>query len=164
MASRPESIPAAVIAALVVAEQRLATAESLTGGLIGATLTAVPGASKAYLGGLITYATELKAKLGGVPAAVLAEHGPVSPVTASAMALGVQSATGADWAVAVTGVAGPDPQDGHAPGEVWVGLANPQSDATTHRLDLAGSREEIRRQTVTAALWLVLDAIHADVS
>jgi nicotinamide-nucleotide amidase len=159
MAMSPDLTAAAVIDALTANRQSLATAESLTGGLIGAELTSVPGASKAYLGGLITYATELKHVLAGVPTAVLAEYGPVSPATATAMALGVQAATGADWAVAVTGVAGPDPQDGHAPGEVWVGLANPKAEATAHRLELVGSRDEIRAQTVAATFSMLLDLL-----
>jgi nicotinamide-nucleotide amidase len=148
----PEPIAVEVVALLVATGQTLATAESLTGGLIGATITAVPGASKAYLGGLITYATELKAGLAGVAADVLAQFGPVSPQTAEAMAAGVRQVTGADWAIAVTGVAGPDPQDGHQPGEVWLGLAGPGGVRSVSRMDLAGSRDQIRSATVSAAL------------
>lgn len=148
----PEPIAVEVVALLVATGQTLATAESLTGGLIGATITAVPGASKAYLGGLITYATELKAGLAGVAADVLAQFGPVSPQTAEAMAAGVRQVTAADWAIAVTGVAGPDPQDGHQPGEVWLGLAGPGGVRSVSRMDLAGSRDQIRSATVSAAL------------
>lgn len=148
----PEPIAVEVVALLVATGQTLATAESLTGGLIGATITAVPGASKAYLGGLITYATELKAGLAGVPADVLEQFGPVSPQTAEAMAAGVRQVTGADWAITVTGVAGPDPQDGHQPGEVWLGLSGPGGVRSVSRMDLTGSRDQIRSATVSAAL------------
>lgn len=149
----------AVVRALVERGQTLATAESLTGGLIGATITAVPGASAVYLGGLITYATDLKARLGGVPADVLAAAGPVSAQTAAAMASGVRQVTGADWGVAATGVAGPDPQDGHAPGEVWLGLARPSGAVHATRLDATGDRQSIRTAAVAAALILLEDAL-----
>ena len=155
----PEPIAVQVVSLLATTGQTLATAESLTGGLIGATITAVPGASKAYLGGLITYATELKAGLAAVSADVLAQFGPVSPQTAEAMAAGVQQVTGADWAIAVTGVAGPDPQDGHQPGEVWLGLSGPAGVRSVSRMDLTGSRDQIRSATVSAALAELVKAL-----
>jgi nicotinamide-nucleotide amidase len=157
----PDPIAAQVVAALVASGQRLATAESLTGGLIGATITAVPGASQAYVGGLITYATQLKATVAGVPHDVLAIHGPVSEQTAVAMAAGARRVTGADWAVSVTGVAGPDSQDGHLPGEVWIGLADPDGGCAASRIDLKGSRDEIRAGTVAAALVGLLSRLQA---
>lgn len=157
----PEPLAIALVAALTGARQRFATAESLTGGLIGAAVTAVPGASAVYCGGVISYATELKATLAGVPNVVLAEWGPVAEATASAMAAGVRARTGADWAIAVTGVAGPDPQDGHQPGEVWIGIARPDGSAMASRIDLAGSRDEIRARTVNAALRQLLDQVEA---
>jgi nicotinamide-nucleotide amidase len=159
--TKPDPIAQAVVLALVNSGQHLATVESLTGGLIGATLTSVPGASQAYLGGLITYATELKHRLALVPSELLAEVGPISGRTAAAMALGAQSVTGADWALAVTGAAGPDPQDGHAPGEVWVGLGTPAGEPVIQRLQLGGSREQIRAQTVAAALAMLLAALNS---
>jgi nicotinamide-nucleotide amidase len=149
----------AVVRALTERGQTLATAESLTGGLIGAAITAVPGASAVYLGGLITYATDLKARLGGVPADLLAAAGPVSAQTAAAMASGAREATGADWAVAATGVAGPDPQDGHPPGEVWLGLSGPDGIVRTVHLDLTGGRAAVRAGTVVAALSQLADAV-----
>lgn len=157
---RPD--PAArVVAALVARGELLATAESLTGGLLGAAITAVPGASAAYLGGVVAYATAMKHRLAGVDAALLAEAGPVSERTAIALADGVRAATGADWAAATTGVAGPDPQDGHQPGEVWVGLATPSSPSIAVRYDFAGDRRAVRNATVAAALELLADAIGA---
>lgn len=159
---RPELIAEQVLAALTAAGQSLVTAESLTGGLIGARLTAVPGASRAYLGGLITYATQAKSGLAGVSPELLKEYGAVSPQSAVAMAEGVQRLIGADWAVAVTGVAGPDPQEGHQPGEVWIGLVGPKLAPTAIRGDFRGDREQIREATVDAALGAVFSAIDSE--
>lgn len=159
--SVPDPRPVAVVKALAGRGQTLATAESLTGGLIGATVTTVPGSSAVYLGGLITYATDLKASLGGVPGDVLEAHGPVSPETAAAMAAGVRQLTGADWALAATGVAGPDPQDGRAPGEVWLGLAGPDGESHVRRYDFTGDRTAIREHTVRAALDMLAAALGA---
>src|SRR6201996_8589327 len=89
----------------------VATAESLTGGLVAAALTDVPGASAAFRGGVIAYATELKAEILGVDAVMLRRHGAVSPPVASAMARGVRARLGATYGVATTGVAGPHPSD-----------------------------------------------------
>lgn len=114
-----------LVAALRAKGQTVAFCESLTAGLASAMLADVPGASAVLRGGLVTYATDLKSELAGVPEKVLEEHGPVSEETAAAMALGARARCGADWAVALTGVAGPDPQDGHPVGEVWLGIAGP---------------------------------------
>ena len=157
--------PAAlVVAALTARGELLATAESLTGGLLGAAITAVPGASAAYLGGVVAYATAMKHSLAGVDAALLAEAGPVSERTAIALADGARAVTGADWAVATTGVAGPEPQDGHQPGEVWVGLAGPSLASWAVRCDFTGDRRAVREATVTAALELLAGAIAASKS
>jgi nicotinamide-nucleotide amidase len=158
---RPD--PAAeVVAALTARGQLLATAESLTGGLLGAAITAVPGASAAYVGGVVAYATPMKQRLAGVDAELLATQGPVSERTAMALAAGVRDATGADWAVATTGVAGPTSQDGHEPGEVWVGIVGPGVAARAVRHDFAGDRAEVRAATVQAALALLAGALAAD--
>lgn len=150
-----DPLAASAIAALVARGETLATAESLTGGLIGAALTTVPGSSAAYRGGLVTYATDLKHSLAGVPFDVLRRYGVISPETATAMASGVRAATGSDWGLAATGVAGPDPQEGHQPGEVWIGLAGPGFPATASRVDLDGDRDLVRTRAVSAALaWL----------
>lgn len=156
-----------VVHALTATNQTIASCESLTAGLLAATLAEVPGASAVLLGGLITYATELKHTLAGVPSELLAEHGPVSPQTAIAMASGTQQRCGSDWAVALTGVAGPTAQDGHPVGEVWIGIARP--DQTTSAVLAAelipeksqagllhGRRDEIRRNAVSAALALII--------
>jgi nicotinamide-nucleotide amidase len=140
--------------------ETLATAESLTGGLIGSLITEVPGASANYVGGAITYATELKSALAGVPDAVLCTDGAVAENTARAMATGIATRCGADWGLAVTGVAGPEPQDGHPVGEVHVAVACPGSGVVRHRhLKLTGDRGTIRVLTAHAALQLLADAL-----
>ncbi|NLP38651.1 MAG: CinA family protein [Corynebacterium pollutisoli] len=125
----------------------VAFCESLTAGLAAATLADTPGASAVLRGGLITYATDLKYSLAGVPEGA----DPVDGDTAVAMARGARERCGADWGVALTGVAGPDPQDGHAVGEVWLGFAGPGG-VDKQRLQLSGDRREIREQAVNAAL------------
>jgi nicotinamide-nucleotide amidase len=150
---------AAVIAALQRRQLTLATAESLTGGMIGSLLTEVPGASTVYRGGVIAYATSLKASLAGVQAATLAAFGPVASQTAAEMALGTASACGADWGLAVTGVAGPDPQDGHPVGQVFVAVTGPARTPTVVELSLVGTRDEIRRQTAERALAALREAL-----
>lgn len=152
----PETTAAQLVAGLQSRGQTVATAESLTGGLIGATITAIPGASQVYLGGAVVYATALKHVLAGVSEDILQSAGAVSPQTAIALAEGIQARTGADWAIAVTGVAGPDPQEGHQPGTVWLGLVGPGHPASATLLELSGSREQIRVQTVDAAMSRLL--------
>jgi nicotinamide-nucleotide amidase len=150
----------AVLAELRRSSQTLATAESLTGGLIGELLTTVPGASASYVGGVISYATRLKETLAGVPAATLEELGPVAARTAQEMAAGVADRCSADWGLAVTGVAGPEPQDGHPVGQVFVGLAYPAGAwSSVRELRLSGSRAEIRAQTAVSALALLTEAL-----
>jgi nicotinamide-nucleotide amidase len=114
-----------LISALRERGQTVAVAESLTGGLICAALIEVSGASAAVRGGVVAYATELKHRLLDVDAGLLARNGPVDPDVAAQMALGVRERLGADWGLATTGVAGPDPQDGVEPGRVYVGIAGP---------------------------------------
>ena len=131
--------------------QTLATAESVTGGLLSGAVTSVPGSSAAYVGGLVTYATELKQRLLDVPAEVIASEGVVSAGCAVAMARGAASGTGADWALATTGVVGPDLQEGKPAGTVFVGLVGPGVE-THRRLALDGDRQDVRAGTVVAAL------------
>ncbi len=150
----PDPLPVRVVGLLRDLGLSLATAESLTGGLLGATLTSVPGASAVFRGGIVAYATDLKERLLGVAGDVLREEGAVSRPTALAMAAGVRDATGADWALATTGVAGPDPQEGHPPGTVWLAVAGPQGSAA-RRCSFTGDREAIRDQSVAAALELL---------
>ncbi|PRY02632.1 CinA family protein [Allonocardiopsis opalescens] len=158
----PAEAEQAARAALAVLRRRsasLAVAESLTGGLIGAAVTAVPGASESFRGGIISYATELKAGLLGVDAALLARSGAVHPEVAVAMARGVRDRLAADFGLAVTGVAGPDPQDGRPVGTVFVGLAGPGGVTRMNGLDIVGDRAGIRAQTVVRALRFLHSAV-----
>ena len=157
-----------VVAALRQRSETVASAESLTGGLVGVSLTDVPGASAIYRGGLIVYATELKAEVAGVSAQTLATDGPVAASTAAQLARGAAAVCGADWGLATTGVAGPEPQDGHPVGQVFVAVAGPGSgDApradrdgvVVRELALSGDRSAIRDQTTRAVLQLLLDTL-----
>ncbi|MET0424479.1 MAG: CinA family protein [Actinoplanes sp.] len=139
---------------LVDRGETLATAESLTGGLVAATLVELPGVSAVFRGGFVVYATELKHALAGVPADLLAERGPVDPDVAVALATGARERCVADWGLATTGVAGPDPQDGKPVGLVYVAVAGPFG-ATVRELKLAGNRAVIRAESVTCALALL---------
>jgi len=121
----------------------LAVAESLTGGLVSARLVAVPGASAVLRGGVVAYATDLKESVLGVDGALLAERGAVDPAVARQMAQGVARVLGADVGLATTGVAGPDPQDGKAPGLVYVAVATPER-TEVRELRLDGDRATVR--------------------
>jgi len=141
--------------------ETLATAESLTGGLIGAALTDIPGVSAIYRGGVIVYATDLKTTLAGVPADQLAVDGPVHADTAVAMANGVRERLGATYGLATTGVAGPDPQDGIQAGTVYVAVAAP-GQTKVQRLALAGDRQAVRQGSVEAVLALAVELLEED--
>ena len=148
-----------IVARLTARGETVAVAESLTGGLLVAELIAVPGASLVVRGAVVAYATDLKHDLLGVESALLAERGPIDGEVARQMAEGVRTRLGsagqpATYGIATTGVAGPEPQEGHAPGEVWLGLAM-AAGSWAERLDLAGDRTAIRRATVEAALELL---------
>jgi nicotinamide-nucleotide amidase len=134
----------------------IAVAESLTGGLLAASLVAVPGASAVLLGGVVAYNTALKATLLGVDAGLLAEKGAVDPDVAIQMAVGVRERLAVDGraatiGIATTGVAGPDPQDGQPVGAVFLGLAI-ESRAFSVPLLLSGSRDDIRSAVVSESL------------
>ena len=147
--------------ALLARRQTLATAESCTGGLVGAALTGLPGSSAWYLGGVVAYANELKIRLLGVPAEILAANGAVSLETARAMAAGARAATGADFAVAITGIAGPSGGTPEKPvGLVFIGVAAPHGTAT-FKHHFSGSRAEIRQAATEAALRHLLEAVES---
>lgn len=139
----------------------VAVAESLTGGLIGAELTEMPGSSATFAGGVIAYATPLKHSLLGVPEGLLAAHGAVHPEVAAAMAKGVRERLGATYGLAVTGVAGPEPQDGHPVGTVHVAVADFGGAVATRTpgfpvpADGARARSLVRQMTVVHALDLL---------
>ena len=148
--------PAAELIALLAARQQsIAVAESLTGGLLAGALTDVPGASAVFRGGVVAYATELKAVLLGVDRALLAAQGAVSAEVAGAMAAGVRDRLGATVGAATTGVAGPDPAEGKPAGTVYI-AASAGQETRVRRLALSGSRAAIRAATVREALALVL--------
>ena len=140
-----------LVADMTVRRQTVATAESLTAGLVAATLAGVPGASVVLRGGLITYTVETKIELAGVAPELLDDVGPVAEPTARAMAVGAQQRCGATWGVGLTGVAGPEPHGGHPVGTVFIGLAGPV-DTDVVALQLDGTRWEIRLAAVHAAL------------
>jgi nicotinamide-nucleotide amidase len=153
--SAGDRLPEAVELVGLLAERGLTigTAESLTAGLLAAAITDVPGASRVFRGGVVSYATDLKRDLLGVDADLLARVGAVDPAVASAMAAGARTRLGVDLALATTGVAGPDGQDGQPPGTVWVALADARTcwslDAAT---DPLAGRRAVREATVRTAL------------
>jgi len=149
--------PADLLAALRARGETLAVAESLTGGLLAATIVDVPGASRVFRGGLVVYATELKATLAGVPADLLAERGPVDPDVAAHLARGARERCGASWGLSTTGVAGPEPQGGAPVGTVFVAVSGPVNQVRAPVLH--GSRTQIRAGAVAAALDLLASVL-----
>lgn len=135
----------------------LATAESCTGGGIGAALTAVPGSSAVYKGGIISYTNEVKEKLLGVPAEMLEAYGAVSEPVAQAMAVGARKALQTDIAVSVTGLAGPGGDEYSNPvGTVFIGYAD-AAKSYAKEYHFSGDREAVRQQALQMALCAVLD-------
>jgi len=135
----------------------LATAESCTGGGIGAALTAVPGSSAVFKGGIISYANEIKQNLLSVPADLLETKGAVSAPVAEAMAKGARKALLADIAVSVTGLAGPDGDDfGNSVGTVFIGYAD-EKQSLSREYHFTGDREDVRKSAIETALKLILE-------
>ena len=132
----------------------VAVAESLTGGLLGAELTAVPGSSLTFRGGVIAYVPDVKTSLLGVPADVLADIGAVSDTTAIAMATGVRRLLDSTYGLALTGVAGPEEQEGKPAGTVHAGVAGPRGERSVP-LHFDGDRPQIRRLATRAAIELL---------
>lgn len=154
------------------AEVTVATAESLTAGQIAATIATVPGASAVLRGGLIVYATELKHTLAGISADLLEHEGPVHPDVAAQLAAGAARVCGADIGVGVTGVAGPDNQDGHPVGEVYIAVWDARDGGTQVSLlddgwrswcggqdDRSDVRGAIRDHTTVQALVMLRQAV-----
>jgi nicotinamide-nucleotide amidase len=134
--------------------ETVATAESLTGGLVVAALTSVPGSSAVVRGGVVVYATPLKTDLAGVDATALAEHGPVHPLIAEQLAEGARIACRSSWGIGLTGVAGPDPQDGVEPGVVHLAVSG-SGGTTVHTIEIEGNRHQVRAGAVRAAFDLL---------
>ena len=153
---------AAALVALVTAQRRtIAVAESLTGGALASAIVDVPGASTVLRGGVVAYATDLKASVLGVDGDLLAREGAVHPLVAEQMAAGVARLADASVGLATTGVAGPDPQDGQPVGTVFVAV---QADgrSTVRRLALEGDRAAIRAAAVDRAIDLALEVLGED--
>jgi nicotinamide-nucleotide amidase len=159
----PAAAPDDVVAVLRRRGQTLAVAESLTGGELCSRLVGVPGVSAVLRGGVVAYATDLKGSLLGVDGDLLARHGAVHPEVAGAMARGAAARLGADWGVATTGVAGPQPQDGHPPGTVHVAVHGPDGPGACRVITLAldGDRAAVRTAAVAAALDLLVVLLSA---
>lgn len=137
----------------------LVTAESCTGGGIGAELTEVPGSSAVYKGGIISYTNDVKIAQLGVDSVVLEKCGAVSEEVARQMAIGARERLCADYAVSVTGLAGPDGDDfGNPVGTVYVGFSS-NREVTVRKYQFCGNRKEIRDQTIRVALELILSQI-----
>ncbi|WP_194814417.1 CinA family protein [Nocardia sp. XZ_19_385] len=132
-----------LVSALATRGQTIATAESLTAGLLSATIAGIPGASAVLRGGLIVYATELKHRLAGVSENLLTSQGAVAASTAEQLAVGARTRCDATWGCGLTGVAGPDSQDGHSVGTVFLGVSSPWHTEVI-RLQLSGDRWTIR--------------------
>jgi nicotinamide-nucleotide amidase len=171
VSSPATEVAAQVVRLLTVKGETLAVAESLTGGLVAADITASPGASKVFRGSVTAYATELKHQLLGVDATLLAERGAVDPQVAAQMAAGVRKALGADWGIATTGVAGPDPQDGKPVGTVFVAVDGPSAPTAGTSgggkvtvLRLNGDRAEIRMESARSVLALLLEGLASELT
>lgn len=143
-----------LVGALKSRGETVATAESLTAGLVTAVLTSVPGSSAVVRGGLVVYATPLKHELAGVDEDLLAEHGPVHPDVAAQLADGARLTCNATWGIGLTGVAGPDPQNGIEPGVVHIGVSGPSA-AEVRTIGLEGNRHQVRAAAVRTALDLL---------
>jgi nicotinamide-nucleotide amidase len=147
-----ESLPRAIGNSLVQRSWKVAVAESMTAGELGAELTSPAGSSAWFVGGILAYANEAKEALLGVPRATLARHGAVSEETCRAMLAGARTALSAEVACAVTGIAGPAGGSEEKPvGLVWVGVETPAG-AQVRKLDFPGGRKEVRRRATAATL------------
>jgi nicotinamide-nucleotide amidase len=143
-----------LVADLTIRRQSIATAESLTAGLLAATLAGVPGASEVLRGGLVTYTERTKIVLAGVAPQILEAVGPVAAPTARALAVGARQRCEATWGVGLTGVAGPEPHGGHDVGTVFMGVAGPGETGAIEvvELHLSGTRWDIRLSAVRESI------------
>jgi nicotinamide-nucleotide amidase len=146
---------------LLAAGATVAVAESLTGGLLGAALSRMPGSSATFRGSAVVYATDLKETLAGVPGPLLASAGAVSAETAGALAVGARERLGATYGIGVTGVAGPSEQEGQPVGTVHLAVSGP-GEPVVRSLRLPGDRDRVRLLTVTAALDLLRKQVAVD--
>jgi len=135
-------------------QSTLATAESITGGLLSGALTDIPGSSDVFLGGVVAYSVAAKSSLLGVDRELITRHGVVSAEVASAMAQGALDAFDSSWAIATTGVAGPGASEGVAPGTVWIAVTQRGGAPESQLLSLSGGRQEVRSETIARAFTL----------
>ena len=149
-----------LVAAAVAANITVATAESLTGGMVAATIVQVPGSSAMLQGGVIAYQNELKERLLGVSAELLLDKGAVDPEVACAMALGVCTAAGARVGISTTGVAGPEPHQGKEVGHVYIGVAL-DGEAQSYEYHFPGDREMIKTAATQEAISLLEQVVKA---
>ncbi|SDE40533.1 CinA family protein [Auraticoccus monumenti] len=147
-----------LVEALVEADADVATAESLTAGLVAATLAEVPGSSEVLLGGVVTYAVAAKHEVLGVPQDLLDAYGAISEECVRAMAEGARERFRADVGLATTGVAGPAGSEGHPPGYVWIAVSE-GGDVHTELLHLVGDRQQVRNDTVRHVMALAVRAL-----
>lgn len=154
-------LAAAAIGLLAARGLTVAVAESLTGGLVAAALTSVPGSSVVFRGGIVAYAADLKSQLLGVPSELVARYGTVHPEVAAAMARGVRERLGSSFGIATTGVAGPGPAEGKPAGTVFIAVDGPPGPAWSG-LTLAGDRAGVRDSSVHEVLSLLLMALREE--
>lgn len=152
------SVSERIVRHLTHVGETVACAESLTAGLVSATIADTPGASVVLRGGIVAYAADVKVALLGVPASVVADVGTVDPRVARSMAEGAKAGLGATWGIATTGVAGPGPAEGKPAGTVHVAVAGPAG-TVTRALRLNGTRDEVRRLAADAVLALALEVM-----
>jgi len=149
------------VSGLARAGQSVSVAESCTGGLVGGAITAVPGSSEVFWGGIISYDDAAKTQLLSVPATTLARCGAVSREVAEAMARGVRAISGATWGLSVTGIAGPGGGTPEKPvGTVWIAVYGPAGVA--RRYGFGGDRRQVREATVEAAMSLLTSCVCGD--
>ncbi|MBA4215984.1 MAG: CinA family protein [Proteobacteria bacterium] len=146
--------------ALIRRRESIGTAESCTGGLIAAACTGLPGSSAWFERGVVSYSNEAKSELLGVPTALIAQHGAVSAEVAEQMARGLLARAPIDWALSVTGIAGPTGGSPVKPvGTVWLALVRTGQPARVWREHFSGDRQQVRAQTVMAGLTALIEAL-----
>ena len=155
MTDQTAELATAVLDRLRERDETVAAAESLTGGLVCATLVDAPGASDVVRGAVVAYAAEVKAQVLGVDDQQIASHGTIDAEVARQMADGIRLRLGATWGLATTGNAGPESSEGKPVGMVFIAVAGPGA-SSVRELALSGDRDEIRRSTTTATLSLLL--------
>jgi nicotinamide-nucleotide amidase len=156
-----DTLEGAVGAMLLDRRETLSSMESCTGGLLASVITDTPGAGDYFRGGIVTYWTDLKIE-SGVDAAVIEEFGVISQETAKAMARAVRENLRTDWGVGITGVAGPEPQEGKNPGTVHIGVAGPGGEVGVISMSMNQGRAAVKRRAVTTALLLLRRALIGD--